>query len=260
MAQHMDANDANQCCETEPDARRMRSGRDGIVVGYNVQTAVDEETGLIIHHEVTDEGSDNRQLQPMAQAAKTELKADKLTLLADAGYSNGEQLEVCEKQGITANVPSNRAVNTQGNQKHYQKSAFHYDPEQDQFICPAGEVLSYQTYNSQQKLHLYARTGCNACSQQAHCTTADKRWLSRHFYEDALERSQARVDADPGLMKRRAAVVERPFAHLKQIMGLRRFQCWGRTGAEAEMGLGVLAYNLNRMINALGVRRLLQII
>lgn len=260
MAQQMDANDASQCCETEPDARRMRSGRDGIVVGYNVQTAVDDETGLIIHHEVTDEGSDNRQLHPMAQAAKTELKADKLTLLADAGYSNGEQLEACEKQGITANVPGNRAVNTQGNQKHYQKSAFHYDPEQDQFICPVGKVLSYQTYNSQQKLHLYARTGCNACAQQAHCTTADKRWLSRHFYEDALARSQARVDADPGLMKRRGAVVERPFAHLKQIMGLRRFQCWGKTGAEAEMGLGVLAYNLNRMINALGVRRLLQII
>ena len=36
-------------------------------------------------------------------------------------------------------------------------------------------------------------------------------------------------------------------------MGLRRFQCWGKEGAKAEMGLGVLAYNLNRMIKDYGL-------
>ena len=179
-------------------------------------------------------------------------------MLADAGYSNGEQLASCEEKGMTATVPTNRAVNNQGD--YDQKSDFHYDAEQDHFVCPAGQILSYQTYNRQKKMHLYARSGCNSCPQQARCTQADKRWISRHFYEEALARSQARVDADPSLMRQRGAIVERPFAHLKQIMGMRRFQCWGKTGAKAEMGLAVLAYNLNRMTNQLGVARLLQMI
>jgi transposase len=258
LADEMTQSGARHTCETEPEAKRMRSGRDGVVVGYNVQSAVDDETGLIVHHDVTDEGSDNRQLEPMASQAKTELGVDKLAVLADAGYSNGEQLANCEAQDITASVPTNRAVNNQG--EHYQKSDFHYDAEQDHFICPAGQALTYQTYNTKNKMRLYARAGCDSCSHHSRCTKANKRWVSRHFYEEALQRSQARIDADPSLMRRRGAVVERPFAHIKQLMGLRRFQCWGKEGAQAEMGLAVLAYNVNRMIKELGVQRLLQMI
>lgn len=249
---------ASQCCETEPEAKRMRSGREGIVAGYNVQSAVDTATGLIVHHEVTTDGSDNRQLEPIATSAKSELGVDKLQVLADAGYSNGEQLEHCEQQGIEATVPVNRTVNNQGD--YYQKSEFTYDRERDQFTCPAGELLTYQTYSSKNKHHLYARVGCNTCPLQNRCTKADKRWITRHFHEDALDRSQQRVDKNPGLMRLRSAVVERPFAQLKHNMGIRRFRCWGKSGAESEMGLAVMAYNLNRMINALGVQRMLQLI
>jgi transposase len=258
LAQTLDDQGLSQCCETEPEAKRMRSGREGTVVGYNIQTAVDAESGLIVHHDVTDEGNDHRQLQPMAKAAKEALGRSSLAVLADTGYSNGEQLAQCEAQGMTPIVPAKRAVNNQGD--HYQKSDFVYIPEQDHFICPAGQILSYQTFNTKDKMHLYARSGCNRCSQQGCCTKADKRWISRHFYESALNRSQARVDAEPRLMKQRSAVVERPFAQLKHIMGLRRFQCWGKDGAKAEMGLGVLAYNLNRMINALGVSQMMKLI
>ena len=43
---------------------------------YNVQTAVDADTGLIVHHEVTDEPSDNRLLHPMSMATKEMLGQD----------------------------------------------------------------------------------------------------------------------------------------------------------------------------------------
>jgi transposase len=116
---HMVATEASQCCETEPQARRMRSGREGIVAGYNIQTAVDCGSGLIVHHEVSTEGNDNRQLAPMALATQKVLEAEKLSVVADAGYSNGEQLAHCEEAGIEASVPVNRAVNNQGD--HYQR-------------------------------------------------------------------------------------------------------------------------------------------
>lgn len=258
LSSTMEEANATQCCETEPQAKRMRSGRDGIIVGYNVQTAVESETGLIVHYDVTGDGNDFRQLQPMAEKAKAVLGIESLDVLADSGYSNGEQLANCEAQRITVTVPVKRSVNNKGD--HYQKSDFEYDLQADQFTCPAGEVLGYQTYNKKDKVYLYARTGCSSCEQQSRCTKSDKRWVSRHFYEDAMARSQARVNQEPSLMKRRSAIVERPFAHLKQVMGLRRFQSWGQKGAKAEMGLGVLAYNLNRMINELGVRQILSLI
>jgi hypothetical protein len=53
------------------------------------------------------------------------------------------------------------------------------------------------------------------------------------------------------------AIVERPFAVLKQVLRLRRFLCRGLSGAKAEMGIGVLSYNLNRVIHQVGVKNLL---
>lgn len=251
----MDARGSHQHCATEPDAKLMRSGREGMVVGYNLQSAVEAESGVIVHHEVTDEAGDNRQLQPMATRAQAELDTDTLDVIADAGYSNGEQLANCEEQGITATVPSNRSMNNRGN--HYQKSDFVYDAEKDQFTCPAGEVLSYTTHSTKDKMHLYSRTGCHRCAQQSRCTKADKRWISRHFYEKAFERSEQRLKANPGLMKQRMAIAERPFAALKHVMGIRRFLCWGIDGVQSEMGIGILSYNMKRMMNREGVPTLL---
>jgi len=104
--------------------------------------------------------------------------------------------------------------------------------------------------------HVYARR-LSACALRPQCTKANKRSVSRHFNEDAFERCEARLQHNPALMRQRMAIVERPFAILKQIMGFRRFLCWGIEAARSEMSLGVLSYNLNRMINREGVPALL---
>ncbi len=52
---------------------------------YNVQTAVDAEHALIVAHAVTLDAGDNRQLEPMAQAAKAVLETDSFHVVADAG-------------------------------------------------------------------------------------------------------------------------------------------------------------------------------
>jgi transposase len=252
----MDERESNQHCTTEPDAKLMRSGREGTVLGYNVQTAVDTDSGLIVHHEVTDRSADTQDLQPMAEGAKEMLEAESLAVVADAGYSNGEQQAACEAQDIQVAVPSRRGVNNQSSE-FFQKSAFHYDQQSNSFTCPAGEELRYTTYSSKDKMYLYSRSGCNGCALQSKCTKADRRWVSRHFHEEAFAASEARLAENPGLMGVRMAAVERPFAVLKQIMGLRRFLCRGMDGARAEMGLGILSYNLARIVNEVGVPRLL---
>lgn len=254
----MDAGARDQHCATEPEARVMRSGRDGMVLGYNVQAAVEAHSGLIVHHAVTNESGDSRQLQPMAERAKVELDAEELVVLADAGYSNGEQQAACEAQGIALAVP--RRVVPNSNQAFYQKSDFAYDHERNEYRCPAGQVLSYGGDDKRRKLHLYRRSGCARCPLQAGCTKADTRTITRHFFEQAFERSQARLWSDPSLRRRRMSIAERPFAMLKQAIALRRFVCRGMAGAQAEMAIAVTGYNLKQMISRIGVPRMLALL
>ena len=251
----MDERGRNQACMTEPDAKLLRSGREGMVVGYNVQCAVDADSGLIVHYEVTDESDNRRQLYPMAHQTKVELDQETLRILADAGYSNGEQLAACDAEGITVTLPVRRSINDLVGV--YPKNAFVYDADQDCYICPAGERLTYKTINKKQKRHMYTREGCDTCKLKPQCTKSKQRWISRHFNEDAFERCDSRLQENPDLMRQRMAIVERPFAMLKQNMGFRRFLSWGIERARSEMGLSVLSYNLNRMINHNGVPALL---
>jgi hypothetical protein len=63
--------------------------------------------------------------------------------------------------------------------------------------------------------------------------------------------------ATPEAMRLRRSTVEHPFATLKYpIFGHPRFLLRGRRGAQAEMSLAVIVYNLKRMTNVLGQTQL----
>ncbi|MBK82198.1 MAG: IS5/IS1182 family transposase [Gammaproteobacteria bacterium] len=255
--QAMRAEGKSQHCRTEPEARLMRSGRNGSVLGYNIQSVVETAHKLIVHHEVTQSGGDNRLLYPMAREAKAVLGQDRLTVLADAGYSSGEHLQRCDDDGITALVPPNRAVNNTASGGHYQRAVFVYEPSKDAYRCPAGEWLRHKTFSSKNQVHLYTTDACASCHLRSNCTSADRRWVSRHFHEAAFERSAERLRQDRGAMIRRKASVEAPFGTIKRQMGDGRFLCRGLSSVKAEMALSVLAYNLKRLMNVVGIRALL---
>src|SRR5476651_136038 len=81
----MRASPDKQVSLTDPDARSMKN-REGGIVGYNVQVAVDAEHHLIVAHEVTNVGLDRDQLSSMAGKAKEAVSANELTVVADRGY------------------------------------------------------------------------------------------------------------------------------------------------------------------------------
>jgi transposase len=98
----------------EPEARFMKTP-EGLRPAYNVQTAVDTEHALIVAQAVITETNDVRSLLPMAEAAKEAVGApESLHVVADTGYSSGEQLEQCQAVGIVLHVPTNRTGNHQG--------------------------------------------------------------------------------------------------------------------------------------------------
>lgn len=255
----MEAQGLEQFVVGESEARLMRTHQ-GVKVAFNVQSAVDGEHGLILHHAVTQDGSDNQQLEPMAKAAQAVLEQAHLTVTADAGYSNGEQFQACDEAGITAYVPANRGINNQGDGPAlFDRSAFTYDAETDQYQCPAGEWLPLKQVNGKQRIYA-ARTDCSACPLQPQCTKAKRRHVTRHAHEAAFERMQQRMQAHPEMMVRRRSIVEHPFGNLKQwILGNGRFLLRQLQGARTEMALAVNAYNLKRALNVLGARRLIEL-
>lgn len=237
----------------EPEARLMKTAQGPSRVAWNVQSAVDSQHGLIIHHEVTDQAGDNRQLEPMAKAAQHVLEQSALAVVADAGYSNGEQLEACERAGITVFVPPNRSINSQSDGTLFQKERFEFDAQRDGYTCPAGQFLTRKQVMRKDRTVIYAAKDCRDCPLKGQCTEGKRRHVSRHVHEAALDAARARLEANPDKMRQRRSLVEHPFGTLKtHILGNGRLLMRGACGARAEMALAVMAYNFRRVSNILG--------
>jgi transposase len=190
---------------TDPDARSMKS-RGGGIVGYNLQTAVDVDNHLIVSHDVTNRGSDRRQLTRIAKQAQAVLQGNHVNVLADRGYYNGDELRSCEDHNITAYVPN--SVTSHNKAKgQFDRSEFHYVAEDDEYECPAGERLSYRftRMESGKEIRRYWSSACPQCSLKPRCTTGKNRRVSRWVHEEVVERAAARLAAKPDAMQIRRA-------------------------------------------------------
>jgi len=238
--------------QTEPEAQVMHGLQ--MAPGYNLQTAVEAQSHLIVHHEVTAEANDLRQLQTMAQAA-SQVVDGPCTALADAGYANGEQIAALQSQGITTFVAPHRALNSRGNGVLLDRTAFAYEPTTDSFTCPTGKLLKRKQLDRRNRLVIYAADplDCGTCKNKPGCTTAAQRFVSKHLFEEALQANAKRLQERPEMMAVRRQTVEHPFATIKyQILGNARLLMRGMAGAKGELSLAVLAYNLKRVFNMKG--------
>ena len=197
---------------TDPDARSMRHRGSGIV-GYNVQTAVDVDHHLIVTHEVTNVGSDRRQLTRMAKQAKAVIQTDSLNVLADRGYYSGQELQSCEKNNIATYVP-NSTTSPNKAKGQFDRSEFRYIAKDDEYECPAGERLIYRFTRREddKEIRRYWSSACSTCPIRAQCTTGKQRRVSRWVHEAVIERAEARLAAKPNAMQIRRATVEHSYS------------------------------------------------
>ena len=244
---------------TDPDSRsKATSGRGSGVVGYNVQVAVDTEHHLIVAHEVTNSGSDRAQLANMAKQAKAVLKTETLEAVADRGYFSSPEILACHEAGITVTLPKPLTSGAKSDGR-FGKQDFVYLPAEDAYRCPAGERLPYRFTNEEngKKLRRYWTTACQNCSLKSQCTTGPERRIPRWEHEHLLEVVQQRLDANPQAMRQRRETVEHPFGTMKARMGATHFLSKTLPKVAAEMALSVLAYNLTRVMNIMGIRPLI---
>lgn len=261
LERELEASGESQVSLTDPDAKLMKTAR-GSEVSYNVQTVVDSKHKLIVAYEVTNEGNDLGQLAVMAQQAKEALQVEKLTVLADGGYYEGNALKECEQAGVTTYVPQpqSREAKRRG---IFEQKQFRYDQLRDLYVCPQNEELRFRSKTKARgkQFKIYKTKACAGCPLRAQCTTSKYgRKLVRWVDQEVIDRLQARNRGRPELLKLRKTLAEHPFGTIKWAMNQGFFLLKGIHKVTTEFGLTVLSYNLKRVLNIMGVEQMISLL
>ena len=83
---------------TDPDARIMQMADGGFRPAYNVQFATDVDSGIIVGVDVTNAGSDNGLMKPMAEQLQGRYGVSPQEYLADGGFASLPDIDHLEEE------------------------------------------------------------------------------------------------------------------------------------------------------------------
>jgi hypothetical protein len=215
---------------TDPDATAMRLGSEGHTkLGYQAHYVVDGgKARVILNVLVTpSEVSENRPMLdlPWRTAFRGRLWPHHVT--GDAKYGTRQNVAAIEKADIRAYVAiPNFDFRNPG---YFGPGHFCYDPENDNYLCPAGQTLRLQSedHHNRGRRHRAKPSICNTCQLKAKCTTSDRgRVLYRPFEEDFYDRVRGYrgTFAHKKALRKRSVWVEPSFAEAEEWHGMRRFR------------------------------------
>ena len=253
----------------DPDSAFMKDNN-RVNAGYNCQTAVDGEKGLIVANNVVNESNDLHQLNDMIEKVrkiKDELDEETKTIaVADAGYfEENEIVKASALEDFDVYVSHPRDTDKRKKSKKedkipakgYTKDDFRYDKEKDYFICPEGKVLTrsgigYIDKRSGRRKYQYICKECNRCDKNNLCTE-DKDGRKVKATENLREimsfREKCNSELGKRIIRKRKATVEHPFGTIKRNWGYRYFMQKGIETVQAEFSFITFIYNLKRVIN-----------
>jgi transposase len=248
--------------QTDPDCRVIKSIQ-GTHAGYNVQSVVDDEHGLIVQAEAVAEVNDRNQFARQIDQANEVLETPCKVACADAGYADTDELEKIDGQGVKVIVPSQRQA-LHEEEGPFSKSHFTYNKELDCYFCPEGHPLNYHSTEKRKNkrhYHIKSKKLCHACQHYGQCTQAKGgRSIARLQNEDVKLKLEAQYEeaSSQVIYKRRKTRVEHPFGHIKRNLKTDAFHLRGRDGVQAETSLLATCFNVARMITIFGVGKLIE--
>ena len=252
-----------QISTVDPDSRLMENKKNGLEMAYNVQTVVDSKHKLIAGFEVTQNPSDQGNLNSMSQKAKEAFDLDEkgeLEVLADKGYYNAEDLIECDLNNTITYVTKQTYANATKDKDFY-IDKFKYDKNKDVYICPAGHELKKVNHRKKDldKFKYKNTQACNKCEFKSRCTTAKTgRIITRVKEQDFLDTIDSRTQENMDKYLQRQEIVEHPFGTIKRTMNAEYYLCRGIESVEGETSLALLAYNFKRVITIFGVEELMR--
>ena len=131
------------------------------------------------------------------------------------------------------------------------------------YRCPAGEKLDYRFTAKEhgQKLHRYWTDACPTCPIKAQCTTGNERRITRWEHEEVVEAVQDRLDKKSRCHAHATRDGRASFRHNEDAHGgATHFLCTTLPKVATEMAICVLTYNLTRVLNIVGVEKMIEAI
>ena len=213
-----------------------------------------------VHHVISDikayhaDKKDNQYLQDITIRLQRRLRKTGLVwenLVADTGYSSGENYAFLESQGLQSYIAPH------GTYKGG-PDGFIYNKEQDHYLCPQGQIIPFKKvfldYRTKTKKKEYRSSSkvCKGCPLATSClgNTAKEKKCSVTYYRAEYERAIARVNSKQGryMKAKRQSTVEPVFGTLKEYLGLRRVNTLGIKQANKVMHVAAIAYNLKKYL------------
>ena len=258
LAAECEINDRQTIQEVEPEARFMKTRREGTALAYNAQSVVDADSGLMVAADVIAEGNDNHGLVAMLdQVADTVGHAAEATV-ADAGYYSGAQLQQAEERGygVLVNERRDDVASEEKAAKAYDSARFRYDQERDCCVCPRGTELAFAGIKSMglgkggEQVRRYRCTQFAACPVRSQCSQDPKgRTVSIGRFHGPMTRNREKCQAadNQRLLRKRKVIAEPPYGLIKEIMHFRRFTVMGLEQVRVQWSLVCSAFNLRKL-------------
>lgn len=245
---------------TDPDATLMSKPAHNLMA-YNCQIAVDEKYKFIIATKISSEGSDKKELYPMAKEIQEITDNDNLTVTADKGYASSLQIKKCLEEHINVIVPLTQTGQQQRNAGKYSKEFFRYDKTAECYICPDNQHIHKikSTFNNHGRvMHLYRSKPkiCSVCTKKEQCLgkTTKAKQIQRWEHQDMMDHYHQKIKTkeSKAIIKKRSALAEHPFGTIKRTLGWDHFLLRGKEKVEGENALIMFTYNFKRLLNLVG--------
>jgi transposase len=259
----LETSEETQVSLTDPDSRMMLNNQK-FDVCYNVQTSIDDKNKLIVDYEVTNDVNDKKQLNEMAGRAKEVLEVESLNVIADKGYYNPEEIKKCVENNTIPCIPEPKPKqHKEGSvpKPGFYEGDFKYDASRDVYTCPGGRELTFSGMSEKNKKMMkeYRSDSCSTCETKSKCTrTKNGRAIFRWEHEEILDDMRKRVKENKDVVKKRNCMCEHPFGTIKRGFNQGYLLSKGLKKVGGEMGLTMLAYNIRRVINILGMNKLME--
>jgi len=232
--------------------------------GYNIQIGTEDQ--FIVGYSVHGCAGDTTCFVPHLENVRKHMGVLPQNVVADAGYGSEENYAYLDEHKAGNYVKYNTFYQDTHKyrdpdilRKHqFRAENFGYDPEKDEFICPANQRLHflkeipYVTDNHYQTTRrIYECDQCHQCPMKAQCTRAkDNRQIQISFGLLAYrQEARANLTSEKGvdLRKKRSTDVESVFGLVKQNMGFRRFHLRSLKKVNIEWGLVSIAHNMRKL-------------
>jgi transposase len=200
---------------TDPDASLVSKGKVRSQLSFKTHRAVDGKAEVITATAVTPGAVNEGHLLGELIDQHTENTQEQVeVVVADSQYGTIHNYLECHDRSLAAHIS---AFKDSQNHSRFSDEAFTYDPQDDVYLCPAGQRLKRTRYDGNREAFQYQGKAkvCKACTLRDRCTDAKAgRSLRRHLREEEIRlmREKAQSCRSKKDLRTRQHLMERSFA------------------------------------------------